>query len=179
MAKIVKLNAIETPRLYLYPFVEADINLAYIGWLNDPDVVRYSNQRFSNHTKESALEYLSSFNKTSNHFLAIKEKLSGTMIGTLTIYHNLNHQTADLGIMVGDKTIWGCGYGKEAFSAVVNILLGPCGVRKVTAGTLSLNLAMIKIMIGAGLKLEASRRSQELLDGQPADIIYYSKFKNG
>ncbi|MCC6247256.1 MAG: hypothetical protein IT499_05810, partial [Rubrivivax sp.] len=32
-------------RVRLRPFTAADITDAYIGWLNDPEVVRYSNQR--------------------------------------------------------------------------------------------------------------------------------------
>ena len=175
---IVKKNIFESGRLRLRPFLESDINQHYIDWLNDPEVVRYSNQRFSTHSIASSQGYLQSFIGTNNLFLAIEEKFSGNIVGTLTIYNNSNHQTADVGIMVGDKTVWGYGYGKEAFLTVVDVLLNTYGVRKVTAGTLSSNVAMVKIMIGAGLTLEATRKSQELLDGHPVDVVYYARFKD-
>jgi RimJ/RimL family protein N-acetyltransferase len=46
------LNLI-TRRLRLRPFQAADINDTYLGWLNDPEVTRFSNQRFHQHTAES------------------------------------------------------------------------------------------------------------------------------
>ena len=48
-----------------------DITKSYINWLNDAEVVRYSNQRFTNHTYESCVRYLSSFTETDNYFLNI------------------------------------------------------------------------------------------------------------
>jgi hypothetical protein len=44
----------------LRPFEAADINATYLGWLNDPEVTRYSNQRFHQHTPESCAANLES-----------------------------------------------------------------------------------------------------------------------
>lgn len=167
---------LEGARVVLRPFVERDIQTDYIRWLNDPEVVRFSNQRFRQHTEETSRRYLSSFVGTSNLFVAIDDRVSGRMIGTLTVYRSLPHQTADVGIMIGDSSVWGQGYGLEAFSLVVDVLRASGEVRKVTAGAMACNAGMVKIMERAGLKWEATRHRQELLDGCPVDIVYYARF---
>ena len=37
----------------LRPFQEADISNTFVSWLNDEEIVKYSSQRFLNHTCES------------------------------------------------------------------------------------------------------------------------------
>lgn len=164
-------------RIVLRPFVEADIRVDYVRWLNDPEVVRFSNQRFVRHTEETGRRYLQSFADTANLFVAIDDKVTNGMIGTLTVYRSLAHQTADIGIVIGDSSAWGKGYGQEAFALMVDVLLASGEVRKVTAGTMAPNVGMIKVMERSGLKWEATRHRQELLDGSPADLVYYARFK--
>ena len=48
-------------KVALRPFGAADVTDAYVGWLNDPEVTRFSNQRFRTHTRGSCEEYLASF----------------------------------------------------------------------------------------------------------------------
>jgi ribosomal-protein-alanine N-acetyltransferase len=160
----------------LRAFQESDITPVYIGWLNDPRVVRYSNQRFRRHTNESSRQYLANFAGNSNHFLAICDRASAAVVGTLTVYHNLHHGTADIGLMVGDPATWGQGFGLDAFRTVAQALECSGKVRKLTAGTLALNLGMMRILERAGFEREAVRRGQELVDGTPVDIVYYVRF---
>lgn len=162
--------------LVVRPFLSTDIRSAYVGWLNDPDVVRYSNQRFRDHSLATCRDYLSSFVDTPNLFLAVIERFSGRTVGTLTAYRNLQHRTADIGIMIGERGVWGKGYGLEAFSLMMDSLFATDEVRKVTAGTISPNIGMVRIMERSGMHLEATRVAQELADGVPVDIVHYARF---
>ncbi len=165
-----------TPSLRLRHFEAADINAIYLGWLNDPVVTRFSNQRFHRHTVESCEAYLASFVGSSNSFLLIEQRHDQRPIGTATVYRNRHHGTADIGLMVGERTCWGQGYGREAWQAVLEVLLAEEGMRKVTGGTARLNRAMVRIMEQSGMELEAVRTRQELIDGQPVDLLYYARF---
>lgn len=168
---------LEGPRLLLRPFAATDIQPRYIDWLNDPRVVRFSNQRFRRHTVESSRSYLATFSGTSNLFLAIESRGTGQMFGTLTVYRSVPHQTADVGIMIGDVNFWRQGFGSEAFSVVVECLLSSGVVRKVTAGAMACNLPMISILERCDFKWEATRHRQELLDGEPVDILHFARFR--
>lgn len=165
-----------TPRLHLRPFHPEDITEAYLGWLNEPMVTRFSNQRFRQHTAKSSAAYLASFAGTANSFLLIEQRSDGRPIGTITVYRKPQHGTADIGLMVGDLLCWGQGYGREAWQAVLEALLGEPEIRKVTGGTARPNQAMVRIMEQSGMELEAVRARQELIEGQPVDILYYARF---
>lgn len=152
-----------------------DITDAYVGWLNDPVVVRYSNQRFRTHDRQSCADYLSTFAGSDNLFLSVRRRDTGQAIGTMTVYFSRYHRTADVGIMIGASDAWGRGYGQDAWSTVVNWLAGRAGMRKVTAGALASNVPMIRLMERAGMVREAVRARQELMDGEPVDIVLYAR----
>jgi ribosomal-protein-alanine N-acetyltransferase len=163
-------------KVSLRSFQESDITQTYINWLNDPLVVRYSNQRFRHHTVESSRQYLATFSKSEHLFFAISDLASLEVLGTLTVYRNLHHGTADIGIMVGHSASWGRGVGSDAFCTVAQALERSGQIRKLTAGTLAENKAMVRIMDRAGFELEGARRGQELVMGRPVDLLYYARF---
>ncbi|WP_225739423.1 GNAT family N-acetyltransferase [Chlorobium phaeovibrioides] len=165
-------------KVVLKPFTVADITQEYVAWLNDSEVVKYSNQRFRQHTIESCRSYLASFEGTDNLFIKIERKIDGYFVGTMTAYVSMPHQTVDIGIMVGYKLVWGSGIGQDAWSTLMNWFLSQGTLRKVTAGTMQSNEGMIKLMKRSGMVLEAMRPKQELLNGQPQDMLYYGKFRD-
>lgn len=163
-------------RLSIRLLTESDLSDHYLSWLNDPETVKYSNQRFINHSIDSVRHYFNSFAGSANAFLAIEEQASGQLVGTMTAYIQPHHGTADVGILLGEKRLWGQGYGGEAWNLVIQWLLDTCAVRKVTAGTLACNHGMIRVMERAGMQHEATRRNQELVNNEPQDIVYFAKF---
>lgn len=155
-------------------FDESNITPAYIGWLSDPDLMRYSNQRFRSHDVDSCRRYLDSFKNTDNLFLSIYCRTE--FVGTMTAYVFNAHQTADMGILVGARN-QGRGLGSDAWSTLLRHLL-KMGARKVTGGALRCNAAMIRIMIKAGMQPDGVRVAHELVDGRPEDVLHYAKFKD-
>jgi len=163
-------------KVLLRLFTEADIDSIYIGWLNDPDVVRFSNQRFLKHDRESCFRYFSSFKETENLFINIRTLSDDRSVGTMTAYISTHHCTVDVGIMIGDKSIWGLGYGQDAWDTLTSWLLERDDIRKLTAGTLACNTSMIRIMEKSGMHHEATKEAQEIVNNEVVDILYYAKF---
>jgi ribosomal-protein-alanine N-acetyltransferase len=163
-------------RTVLRQFQPDDITSDYVGWLNDPVVVQFSNQRFLAHTPASCARYIASFGGSGNLFLKIERKRDGTCVGTMTAYHSRQHGTVDVGIMVGRRAEWGRGLGQDAWNTLLVWLLDRDCVRKVTAGTMRCNVAMVRLMERSGMSLEAVRPQQELLDGVPQDLLYFGRF---
>ncbi|MCF7970996.1 MAG: GNAT family N-acetyltransferase [Methylococcaceae bacterium] len=159
-------------KVSLVTFTEYYISPEYIGWLNDKVVMRYSNQRFYEHTLESSRRYLASFEAADNLFLAIV--FEGVLVGTMTAYISKSHQVADLGILLSPQ-VWGQGFGLDAWQTLMNYLLS-LGIRKITGGTLRCNTAMLSIMQRSGMIPDGVRRAQEMIEGQPMDILYFAKF---
>lgn len=165
-------------RLLLCPFTEADIAADYIGWLNEPEVVRFSNQRHRHHDEESCLAYLRTFSGSDNLFLGIRLADDGRLIGTMTAYISPHHGTADMGLLVGERSLWGQGLGFEAWCLLMHYLLQTRKLRKITGGALRCNVGMVKIMERSGMHLEAARMQQEIVEGEPQDILYFAKFRS-
>tara|TARA_B100001093_G_C26802371_1_gene1003997 strand:+ start:315 stop:887 length:573 start_codon:yes stop_codon:yes gene_type:complete len=162
-------------KIQLRSFVESDISSEYISWLNDKNIVRYSNQRFISHSFNSVTEYFNSFKYSPNLFLTIEDLITKHPVGTMTLHVQPFHRTVDVGILLGKP---GNGFGKEAWCLAIVWLIEVCSVRKVTAGCLSSNLAMIRLMQSSGMYKDGTRISQELVDNTPQDIVYYAKFQN-
>lgn len=168
---------ITSDRLNIVTFSDKYITSRYVGWLNDPMVTRFSDQRFRTHSSESCLDYFRSFDGTPNYFWAIMEKDSGLgHIGNVNAYVDTIHQTADIGILIGEPAARGSGYGLEAWQAVCHYLFSTKAIRKITAGTLSVNLPMLSLMKNAGMLKDGCRTRQCLFEGQEVDIVHYALF---
>ena len=164
--------------VHLRVFQKSDISDTYVSWLNDVEVVKYSNQRFLNHTIESCHSYLDSFLDTDNIYMAIEDKVTKRLCGSITAYIQTNHSTADIGLLIGNKKFWGKGVGFEAWTLMMEFLFKQCSVRKVTGGTLEVNIGMVRIMQKSTMTHEATREDQELLDNKPVNVFYFCKFSD-
>lgn len=171
--------SIRTVRLEIVPFSAAHLTPRYVGWLNDPEVVRYSDQRFRRHTLESCRAYWQSFEGTANGFWAVVDRVGEHgHIGTLTSYLETTHSVANVGIMIGERSTWGHGYGLEAWNGLCGYLLRELGLRKVEAGTLEVNTPMVSIMRRSGMVEDGRRTRQCLFDGREVDIVFAALFNH-
>lgn len=181
MNQLSKVNkAIQFPLtgtlMTLQKFAAKNLTPEYMSWLNDPDVVKYSNQRFRQHNQETCRAYFNSFEDSDHIFVAIYHE--SKFIGTMTAYISQIHQTADMGIMIGDRQHWGKGIGKDAWMTLMQALFDQVQLRKVTGGALRCNKAMVNIMINSGMKPDGIRSDHELVDGNPVDILHFAKFSH-
>ncbi len=167
-------------RLRITPFTHHHLTEAYVGWMNDPEIMRYSEQRHRQHTMESNQAYFEAMQQGPSGFYAIMEQLNvpERHIGNMTIAMNPPNGIADIAIMIGAVDAQGRGYGAEAFSLVHDALLAQPDIRKVTAGTMAVNEAMIRVAKHAGMKEDGRRIGQFLLDGKAVDLVYFASFSS-
>lgn len=169
-------KTIITKRLLITPFSEKHLTTRYVGWLNNSTLMRYSEQRHKTHTLEMCKLYWHSFNNTPNLLWAIEDILNGYgHIGNISAYVDPYNKIADIGIIVGEANVRG--YGYEAFKGVSEYLFENMEIRKITAGTVSANLPMIKIMKKMKMREDGIRNRQYLIEGEEMDIIHMALFK--
>lgn len=165
-------------RLVIRPFSEMHLSERYIGWLNNRELMRFSEQRHRIHTLETCRKYLSSFNGSPNYFWAIEERSIGIgHIGNVNAYVDIHNKVADIGILIGEVQAQKKGYGLEAWQAVMSFLFKEIGVRKVSAGAVSTNLSMLKLMRSAGMMNDGIRVRQYVIAGIEEDILHMAAFK--
>jgi len=168
------MTTIPTARLSLRPLIRPSSR--NLGWLRNPDVVRYSEQRHREHTLSTQHRYVSSFvGKSKLWGIYLVE--SGIHIGNLSAMHDAPNNVADVGIMIGETHFWGRGYAGEAWKAACHWLLDKDGggIRKLEAGCARSNTAMLKIIQGSGFKQEGEMLNHFLFDGAPVSAVLFGR----
>lgn len=143
-----------------------------VGWLNDPAVVRFSEQRHKRHTIETQTVYRDCF-IPPNLYIGVHRE--SCLIGTVTVLIDEANSVANVGIMMGDKSRWGKGYGLEAWTGVCDKLFN-CGVRKVEAGCMAINYRMMAICQHYGMVEEGRQDKHFVLDDSYIDLVHWGKF---
>jgi RimJ/RimL family protein N-acetyltransferase len=167
-----------TPQLILRPFRTSDITNEYISWLNDKELMKYSEQRHRLHTYESCLKYYEAISSSHGFFWAIVARRDRVHIGNITVHIDLHNNLADVGLLIGAKPYGGRGLGFEAWNRVLSYLLQEIGVRKVVGGAMAENIPMISIMKKSEMALDCIRKRHYILDGAEVDLIYMAAYKS-
>lgn len=172
------IQVIKTKRLLIEPFTDKYLTRKYVSWLNNPQVVRYSEQRHKKHTIASCRRYLETFKETPHCFWAVSVRDTDLgHIGNINAYIDECHKIADVGILIGEIQAWGKGYATEAWIAVCVYLFKKLKIRKITAGTLSVNKPMLRLMKRAGMQKDGRRNRQYLWEGKEVDMIHRAMFR--
>jgi len=170
------MKSIESKRLTLVPLTEERITPKYVAWLNDKELMQYSEQRHKSHSMVSCLTYLHSFKQTPNLFYAIvAHDVDLGHVGNIIVYRDLPNAVAELSILIGEKCAHGQGFGLEAWQCMIDYLFAD-GVRKITAGTMSKNIAMLRIFEKSGMHIEGRRQQQLLCHGELVDYVLSAIF---
>ena len=175
---MTKFPTLKTSRCILEEFTDRHLTERYVSWLQDTEVTKFSEQRHKQHDINSCRAYMQSFINTGNYLIAIiAQNPSLGHIGNISIDVDKNNEVADIGILLGEKNIWGQGYGVEAWEAICRFLFFALKVRKVTAGTMATNTGMLGIMRRTGMIDDGKRARQVLIDGNEVDIVYAALFR--
>lgn len=142
-----KIMPLTTKGLYLVP---ATVDVPdYSRWLNDPEVVKFSELRHREHTAESCREYIASFDQIKNCMWTINLIGADMHIGNITTHHDPHNNVIQMGMLIGEKWAWGRKYGLEAWQAVQK-WAKEAGIRRAEAGYMDGNAGMHRILEKCG-----------------------------
>jgi RimJ/RimL family protein N-acetyltransferase len=158
---------IQGSRLHLRGVRPEDATERYVGWLNDPEINRYLEVRFSPQTLEGVRAYVEEMADSPDYaFLAIVLDEGKRHIGNIKIGPvNRAHGFADIGIVIGEKDCWGKGYAAEAIALATSYAFDGLGLHRVEAGAYAPNMGSAKAFLKAGWK-EEGRETAKWSDGE-------------
>tara|TARA_B100001027_G_C16241531_1_gene319709 strand:+ start:537 stop:1046 length:510 start_codon:yes stop_codon:yes gene_type:complete len=162
-----------TRELALKKFNKKDITKKYLGFLNNKNLLKYSEQRKNKHTYKSCLKYLESFRNTNNLFLKITFKKN--LIGTCTVYIDKENKKANIGFLLGDLKSQNKGYSTLVLKNLIKYLFKN-QINKITCGTINNNYPMIKICKKNKMFLEATLKKEKFINNRFQDVVIYSIF---
>lgn len=151
-----------------------------IRWLTTPEVVKYSEQRHYAHNLLAQNAYISSFSTDAvGHLWSIHAVKNNEHIGNLAATIDRPNEVAEVSILIGEPEYWGKGYGYEAWIEACRWLLRKEGgnVRKLEAGCMANNKAMLRILDKSGFQFEGERFNHFLFQGCPVGMKLYGRFR--
>ncbi len=176
--------ALREGAVVLRPFTRRNAaSMAYLRWMNDPQVTRTIG-RFDYLlpvSRAKLLRYFDDIDTDNTVFLGIhvRSRPGGTtrLVGTLKLYDlDALARRASLGIMVGDRTVWGRGIASSAIRAACRYVFGVLGFGKITAGYLASNMGMHKAFRRNGFRVEGRLRRHVFFAGRLDDHVMVGKF---
>lgn len=162
----------------LTPFAERHLqDPQYVSWLRDPAVVETLNlPRYLSGavTQDEIRKYCRhQMAAETVWFYAIELAEGHGFVGTLKIGSiNLYAGHADLGIMVGRRDLWGSGIASRTLSRVAEHLFSDLGLRRLTAGAMATNPAMIRVFEKLGFQREGTFREHDRIGDRYVDHIH-------
>ena len=158
-------------RVRLSPLDPAADHSAYVSWLNDQETTRYMGSGRFPMTQSLVRAYIESFEGRSDGFLlGIFDCQAGQHVGNVTLQSiDWRDRRGEIGILIGDRTARGKGFGGAAVSLVVDHAFLRLGLNKLTAGYVTGNDASARLFGALGFVEEGVLKEHFYLDGEFLD----------
>jgi len=149
----------------------------YLAWLRDPEVVRTLNlpdYLAAPVPAEAVRAYCDRVMASDTDlFFAIEARDPKAFVGTLKLGAvNALTRCADVGIMIGRRDLWGRGLATDAIAACCRWAFSAGGFRRLTAGAMAINPAMIRVFEGLGFRREGCFRLHDRIWDEYCDHIH-------
>lgn len=161
----------------LFLLTPEHVSADYVSWLNSPEINRYLESRFTTHSIASTREFVAEkLASPDTLMLGIRSRSLQRHVGNIKLGPiDRHHQTADIGILIGDSAAWGRGIATSAIDLLCTVAREQLGIRKVTAGCYAANGGSRRAFEKAGFALEGVRSEQFLIGGETADLVLMGK----
>tara|TARA_B110001454_G_C12623126_1_gene393677 strand:- start:329 stop:871 length:543 start_codon:yes stop_codon:yes gene_type:complete len=165
---------------------EKDVSTKYVNWLNDPQIVKFTQQSGKTANYKNVIKYVKEKQKSKYEFfygIFIKEKKIGN--NKLNIVHvgnikigpiNYLHEHAAISYLVGEKKFWRKGIASIAIKMVVKIAKKRFSLKKILSYVHEKNIASTKVLFNNNFILEAKLKRKIKYKNKRVDELIFSKF---
>ena len=144
---------LEGKRIYLRILKIADVGEAYLKWMNDDEVLQYTECRGRTFTAEDLKNYVQErYNNPADYFFGIFLNDTRVHAGNIKVGKiKPVDLSADVGLIIG-KEHWNNGYASEAIGLVTDFAFGELGLNRLWAGMYEENQSSYKSFVKNGYK---------------------------
>jgi len=155
-----------------------DITKKYQKWMNDPEVHKYTEQRYKKHSLKDIKKFVKEKNKSKTEFLFgifLKKNKILNHIGNIKLGPiNFIHLTAEISYFLGEKDLWEKGYTTMAIKKIINIARKK-KLKKLKAGLYEMNKGSKKVLEKNGFILEGEFKSEVIYNKKRYSNYWYGK----
>ena len=145
-------------------------------WKNDPEIQALSSDSLRveplEETEARVLSWQASDPNQMVHF-AIRSLPRNELLGFCHLAEiDVENRRCKLGIVIGERTSWGQGLGREALALMIEEAYAR-GLSRLVAEVYADNERSVRLFEGSGFSLEATLRAAVLRDGRWVDELVY------
>ncbi len=158
------------------PLLPEHVSQAYVGWLNDPELIRYTDVS-PGATMDSVRTYVEAAVAAPNVAMWRILVEGSAHIGNIRLSNiRWMHRRAEVALMIGDRDYWGRGLGPEAIDLVSRHAFDELDLHKLIAGILEPNVGSRRAFEKAGFQIEAVLREHAVFEGALCDTLQMTRF---
>ena len=158
--------------------LKKDISKKYQIWMNDLEVHKYTEQKYTKYSLNNIRKFVREKNKSKNQFLYgifLKKNNLNIHIGNIKLGPiKFIHRTAEVSYFIGEKELWGKGYTTLAIKEIIKIAK-KMGLKKIKAGLSNNNIGSKKVLIKNNFKLEGKLQSELIYNGKRINHNLFGK----
>lgn len=166
-------------KVLLRPIEEKDIEKFYF-WRNDIKIKELALMHPFPVTSENEKDWYQKIASAQNNdliFFSVVDKINNQLIGYAKLF-NINFLTGVcyFGIIIGEESIRGKGYGKDTTELIINYAFKTLNLRKIILEVADYNEKAIKLYEKLGFELEGKLKKNVYADGKFYDLLIMSLF---
>ena len=132
-------------RVSLRPLVPGDADGPYLEWFNDAEVSRLNSHHVFPYTRDEALAWIAAL-PGRRDALVLAIELDGAHVGNISLQDiDPVARSAELAIVLGDRSVWGKGIGTEAAELLVAHGFRAMNLHRIACGTVAANQGMCRL----------------------------------
>lgn len=153
-------------------------NGPYTSWFEDQKVCKYNSHGVFFKPRETFYDYVDNLTNSDKVVWAICDG-EHNHIGNVSLQRISSvDQSADFGIIIGDKRYWGSGVGFLASKMLFFHGFQKLNLRRIWCSTAKTNRGMIALANKLGMVQEGVRRQHLYLEGEWVDLIEFGLLRS-
>ena len=180
LVAVFKDKVIQTDdsNLFLKVIKPGDVTDEYVNWLNDYEIVKFTNQKYGEQTRKRVEQFvqeqLLSMNVLLYGIFWSNKHIGNIKLGPI----DFNNKVAEISYFIGNKNLWGLGITTKTIKTIVLIAFEELDLEKATAGCYSLNTGSQKVLKNNGFIIEGTRKKQSIFEGERVDSLIFGLMRN-
>jgi [ribosomal protein S5]-alanine N-acetyltransferase len=164
---------VDPERVHLRQLSIDDVSEEYVGWLNDPETVRFLEIRHSLPiSRTDVIDFVKNCHASHRPhwgiFVDNEHKGNISCSG-----YSGEYRWAHISNLIGDEDFRKTNLCKLALGSAIDYLFDSCKMHKIQAGTYSEHFAGITLLTNLGFKKEGTLRESVIFEGQFLDSLRF------
>lgn len=144
--------------------------------MNDYEIVKYTESRFTKHTEESIKKFVTAQNPITDIIWGIFNGKNDRHIGNIKLgnIHPI-HKYADIGFVLEKKEFWGHGIMCESVKLICDYGFDNLGLHSIIGGVYEPNIGSRRVFEKNGFSLVGTDKQKMYFEGRFIDCYHYQK----